>query len=171
MKIEEIQYIIMCQKAKEIQEYARDFLEVTYDGKYIYAYWGISKLCPKCKSWVDGNYCCWCAKKPIEIEQWYISQTNGNLFKYKETKDIWLPKQEDLQKMFTIESLSEILESFHWFVVELSRNSPNKHMEYISDGDVKKINSMTYDQLWLFFVMKKLYKKVWNGKKWIRSKK
>jgi len=169
MKNTEIQYIKMCKMSEEIQKYAKEVLEQGYEGEFTYAYWGIRNKCPICGSYSDGKYCQWDGKRTIISEQWYISHTNGGVFKVEDFESIWLPRQEQLQKMFTISSLSEILESFHWFVVELSRNSPNKYMEYISDGDVNKINSMNYEQLWLLFVMSKLYGKVWNGQKWIRS--
>lgn len=167
MKDSDIEYIIMCKESEEIQRYAKEEIDQGYEGEFTYAYWGTRRICPKCNTWTDGNYCQWCGKKPKIHDLWYISHTNGGVFKVDDFESIWLPNQEQLQKMFTIQTLSEILESFHWFVVELSRNS-DKYMEYISDGDVNKINSMTYQQLWLLFVMRKIFGKVWNGMKWIR---
>jgi len=69
------------------------------------------------------------------------------------TSCIWLPSQEQLQDMVIIEykHFYALLDVFHMWSIQptLDRNL---------------IESM--EQLWLAFVMKEKYNKVWNGEDW-----
>ncbi len=70
---------------------------------------------------------------------------------------IWLPRQDQLQEM--IKEKLPPRDSFILFeFVEFVRNLDSKHYE----------DSM--EQLWLAFVMKEKYNKVWNGQDWEKIK-
>jgi len=79
---------------------------------------------------------------------------------------IWLPRQEDLQKIYKVnfmpDTLRSMLKDFKSFVW---RNS-----ELMSDEfDVYPMNEcMTMEQLWLCFIMKILYGKIWEDGNWIK---
>lgn len=115
-------YILMCEKAEEIQEGHQ---------------------------WGDGDY----TQSGIYIEHywdefgWNVNNKNGRGDKY-----IWLPRQDQLQEMIFKKTGKydehELVRDFAEFVYE---NSENWSME----------------QLWLAFVMKKRYNKVWDGSEWI----
>jgi hypothetical protein len=59
----------------------------------------------------------------------------------------WLPSQDRLQEI--IGGWRKTLIDFMW---------------WYQNADISKINSM--EQLWLAFVMKEKFGKVWNGEKW-----
>jgi len=67
---------------------------------------------------------------------------------------IWLPRQEDLQKMVK-ENLGELIQGFYDF-------NYDSGFVWLSDA---KFTSM--EQLWLAFVMKEKFNKTWNGEEWI----
>jgi len=75
------------------------------------------------------------------------------LRKYVGTRNIlWLPRQDQLQEMVidNCESLNHLLYkilSFH----------ADSHRKYTS-----------MEQLWLAFVMKEKYSKIWDGKEWVK---
>jgi hypothetical protein len=73
---------------------------------------------------------------------------------------IWLPRQDQLQEMITVydtmdDNKDEQLSSFYEFCFS----------GYWAD-EYHKRNRMSYEQLWLAFVMNKKYNKKWNGKNW-----
>lgn len=70
---------------------------------------------------------------------------------YPQDDLIWLPRQDQLQKMIDNPPVWQ----FHYFVQELTRQG---------------IQSMSYEQLWLAFVMKEKYNKIWNGDEWVNEK-
>lgn len=66
---------------------------------------------------------------------------------------IWLPGQDDLQEMMELPSPFHLLERLNgWITTETHGQNPAKYE--------------TMEQLWLAFVMKQKYNKVWNGKDW-----
>lgn len=71
-------------------------------------------------------------------------------------KGIWLPTQEHLQEMMTKQGYFRfsLIELFYHFANNMFGVSLKK----------QKYNSM--NELWLAFVMKEKYHKVWNGKDW-----
>ena len=80
---------------------------------------------------------------------------------------IWLPRQDQLQEMIEDETLFPAhrratlivnwLQNEQWF--DKDGNSHWKH----------QINYDSMEQLWLAFVMKEKYNKVWNGEDWISA--
>lgn len=71
---------------------------------------------------------------------------------------IWLPRQDQLQGMLEWTRNGEfgilLIDAFYEFA---------KSYNPIPFSD----DSMTWEQLWLAFVMKKNFSKVWNGENWI----
>ena len=80
---------------------------------------------------------------------------------------IWLPRIDQLQEIMS-ESLWEMIDKFaDWLPIGNSVEYGvigsvcwAKHKEYTS-----QFTSM--EQLWLAFVMKKKYNKIWNGEEWV----
>lgn len=75
--------------------------------------------------------------------------------------DIWLPRQDQLQDMVLEggRDLSSMFQEFIHLVYEI------RYRE--SDPAIKFFTSM--EQLWLAFVMKEKYNKVWNGEEWLKQ--
>ncbi len=71
-----------------------------------------------------------------------------------DTSDIaeqtWLPRQDQLQEMYSGD-LYTLLHDFTWF---------------IEQGDKSSMQCTSMEQLWLAFVMKEKYGKVWDGEEW-----
>lgn len=66
---------------------------------------------------------------------------------------IWLPRQDDLQKM--------VLDNPFGLIIKLYTFCNKREMPYW-----ELIASM--EQLWLAFVMKEKYQKTWDGKEWVK---
>lgn len=76
---------------------------------------------------------------------------------YNETVATWLPRQDQLQEMMNQE-FHQLLDDF-W--------SEFLEWEWFHRPEWSKdCNSM--EQLWLAFVMKEKYNKIWNGKEWVK---
>lgn len=71
---------------------------------------------------------------------------------------VWLPRQDQLQEMISLKNPVEAVLLYKRFL--------NRFNAFYS-GD-KTCHSM--EQLWLTFAMKENYKKVWNGKEWVKEK-
>ncbi len=128
------QYILMCEKAEEIQKGW-----IPRRGDYIF-FWHQDK---------EGFYWDFVCN-PLGIKE-QVSAIHFDVI-YR-----WLPRQDQLQDMiFDRKNHTEVfyVSYFYRFVYEdlcsTSRDSNNWSME----------------QLWLAFVMKERYNKVWNSKEW-----
>ena len=142
------QYILMCEKANEIQElHTNNNLETgnVYVSKYYFDY----------KVLNDNDI----------AEVYYDDGYNCGTRKYKYY--CWLPRQDQLQEMINSKTAIKVSD-FFWFVVGVGRID-DRHMEIMEDADMDKINKFSLDQLWLMFVMKVKYNKVWNGKDWKKN--
>ena len=75
---------------------------------------------------------------------------DGSRYSYDDAPLIWLPRQDQLQEMVekTIPDVAGLLA----FALE--------------QGQPVREAYPTWEQLWLAFVMKEKYKKVWNGTEW-----
>lgn len=70
---------------------------------------------------------------------------------------IWLPSQKQLQEMISYEH--------SWADVFV-----NKFAEFVTkEYSGKTFGDYSMEQLWLAFVMKEIYSKVWNGEDWIKE--
>ena len=116
----------MCEKAEEIQN---SWIPQKYDYTWKKHYEGLTVIINR-------------------HQQEQITKYTGSY--------IWLPTQNQLQKLTDIKSIPVLLSQFNEFVFE--------NVEYTSQF----IDSC--EKLWLAFVMKKCYKKSWNGKEWVKAK-
>ena len=133
-------YIKMCERAEEIQD----------------------EWVPKMGDWVCSATHCLRNKKSrrnvrvvqyIEIKRHlpiiHSRESMGTMDAKYRVDVIWLPRQDQLQEMVNRPSLSWML-----------RDASN------FEHDVE-FDSM--EQLWLAFVMKEKYNKIWNGSEWTVS--
>ena len=138
--------IMMCEKAEEIQKlWEPKRGDIVYD--------------------VADNKNIWRSR------DWHIITTSftlreGNRFHIDMYQDIcekeeyiWLPTQDQLQKQTGIESIPTLLSQFNEFVFG--------NVGYTTQEMCNFIDSC--EKLWLAFVMKKKYKKIWNGKEWVKK--
>ena len=115
------QYILMCEKAKEIQE-----LPMKKNGNF----------------YVDfmGDICV------------YIEKDND--WNWQKNKEIWLPRQDQLQ---------DILKDTHWTIYGYLEQITKFMSDY---GSI----DWSWEQIWLGFLMKEKYNKIWNGTDWVKEK-
>ena len=103
-----------------------------------------------------------------EIQSNVVQYADGHCFVYSvETvrgiKTIWLPRQDQLQEMVYNGFLYSKLEMFYEFAKDYVIEEAH------SIGTIQlALTSM--EQLWLAFVMKEKYNKVWDGGKWVIGK-
>lgn len=116
------------------------------------------KMCEKAeeiqKRWgaVKGDVYCFKGENYDSSSMGYIP--------YKQKAAVWLPRQDQLQEMvrnmpvdLPLSAIGWIGKFYQWCVDEMEHVTPMK-------------NSM--EQLWLAFVMKEKYNKVWTGKEWVK---
>lgn len=145
------EYIKMCKRAYEIQEFAKDLPMHENDGEYVCAYEGTRSFCPKCKTWVHVDYCGWCGKKKKEEDAVFLTYRNQippiDKFGY-----IWLPRQDQLQEILYADR-NENGKTYYMLV---------EAHAFVIHGKDNGLWSM--EQLWLAFVMYRKFDKVWDGK-------
>jgi len=99
----------------------------------------------------------------------YFAATNGkgeeqifnSIKELHKATCIWLPTQSDLQEMTEVKAVSsepqyKVMSQFVRFF---------DHYEWVPP------HFTTWEQLWLAFVMKEKYNKVWTGGKWVKQAK
>lgn len=161
------QYIQMCEKAKEIQDYVRSHEYEHFPWKEpdnIFAVKGTLRKCSKCgvmyqnDDYSSYKYCSDCGGEIID--------SNEKTFEFRGEPDfnekhfIWIPRQDQLQKMVKTEIWFENLYRFYDWI--------NKD-KFSKDalGMCNKFDSL--EQLWLTFVMHEKYGKIWDGENWINK--
>ncbi len=129
-------YILMCEKAKEVQKQLPLFSE------RIHSFF-----------WADNKIGGW-----IEV-------VNTKTKKY-----IWLPRQDQLQKII-IEKKNSLTNKKLEKNIAISRLqcwfSQGTSMNWEENWYYWQFDSM--EQLWLGFVMSKKYGKIWDGKDWMKE--
>jgi len=114
------------------------------------------------------------AEKIQKIHQWEVGDwswdiTNKewnilcpachNYEHYPMSMYIWLPRQDQLQEMVGEKSSGRLLYEFHYWYIN--------HLVGVPIGENEKYYFlMSMEQLWLAFVMKEKYNKIWNGTDW-----
>ena len=159
------EYIKMCEKAKEIQETWKP----TGGDFYLHNYRGTTGFSPETEKviWPDDDkfvkieILCY---QPEDVKDFWVC-TNGDLSHVISAQDlfkhhcVWLPRQDQLQEMVLKKDFNGIpLSPADWlqdFRVKVM------HVEY---SYYCKFGSL--EQVWLAFVMKEKYGKVWNGDDW-----
>lgn len=133
-------YIKMCEKAEEIQSLRT--MKTLKNGDFYWCSW-MGKA-------VASRY-----KSGVEVMMQILDYTS-NLGGY----NCWLPRQDQLQKM--VGGFPDNINSFYLFCGEFAYPEP----EWVGlCSYTQQFTSM--EQLWLAFVMKKKYSKVWKDDKWV----
>ena len=110
-----------------------------------------------------------CKTKVFEEGNWYYYQGKVCIQEYEDVMDnaIWLPRQDQLQEIAIFErdrlggrqtSAFELLDAFHIFCCV--KTTGMFHEEEFQ---------LSMEQLWLAFVMKEKYGKLWNGEDWVKN--
>jgi len=76
-------------------------------------------------------------------------------------ESIWLPRQDQLQEMIKMRFQNHLWSMAIYFG-EWLQNKENF-------AGLSPIDNKSMEQLWLAFVMKEKYNKIWNGKNWINE--
>jgi len=151
------EYILMCEKAVEIQEQKPDFEseECNYVANFHHA-----KACPThgqdhlwTKYLQDDFYCCTCGKELVDVDHIpSFEQYEQN----RAYKTVWLLRQDQLQEMahWGGRSVGELLWIFARWQDERGEDGLYAHQ------------FTSFEQLWLAFVMDTIYNKTWNGDDW-----
>lgn len=144
------EYIEMCREAEEVQE-----------GKHQDGVSGV---------WVADDIVLSTSKEYGQGDYYYVLDKEGNR-KCKEcgneesyivsTKSSWLPRQDQLQKMVDWKRFDEITIGWHTSPYKMTWQDDPLHEE--------GVNGESMEQLWLAFVMKEKYNKIWNGKDWVKA--
>lgn len=146
-------YIIMCQKAMDIQNI-----------------W-IPKQCDFMidrEDLEDGLSFCKPGEGLVQVVDIYFEEQGSEQYQ-QEREDLkknalWLPRQDQLQKM--IEPDDSKVHSIIHNVVEEQYYYPSKGA-YVAATEI----FYSLEQLWLAYVMKEKYNKVWNEEDWVSVQK
>ena len=105
-----------------------------------------------------GDLWCW---KSMPTKVYMHSDSNSIILARKSAKPpvntkVWIPRQDELQKILNwgTEQLLVGLTAFATRICSKSRPDYDKLL-------------LSMEQIWLAFVMKEKYEKVWNGKYWV----
>lgn len=121
------------------------------------------KMCEKAQEIQELKY------NPMIGGNFYFNKDNNQigtdkectLSQFSKNKDsIWLPRQDQLQEMVEI----DIFTCFKSGTLEIENYSTNKTSIYFEQF-------ITFEQLWLAFVMKEKFSKIWNEEQqdWINE--
>lgn len=155
-------YIKMCEKAVEIQK----LLDKTLPYNIVF--------CPHCNDirYTQWDSFCWREEygNGSKLQEWTSCYDTSDHPEFHGNKVIWLPRQDQLQKMV----LKKYKKGFR-------RNNTEEGypISFVEDFAqfVRCCVAQNYDsvkwsmeQLWLAFVMKEKYGKIWNGEDWCKEK-
>ena len=136
-------YIKMCKKAREIQKLAK-----VEDGSWFFC------ECKDIKNYPHGYGLNLGSESDAD---------NGNEKLIDSSTDTWLPSQEQLQEIYG-EDLFKICTSFSEFCMSsyVMKSTKQPGSKPLAMYVFKNTN-----QLWLAFVMKEKFNKIWKDKEWI----
>jgi hypothetical protein len=106
----------------------------------------------------NGDIVFWEITKSIKIITNNFTTTNFADF-------IWLPTQENLQEILQNYIQNNEVKGLEWgdsknrFIIRLFAVFAETHLEFVYD----------FNSLWLLFIMEKIYRKIWNGKNWVKE--
>jgi len=98
---------------------------------------------------------------------WYVTlatmngKKRGRSIYFKTDSAVWLPCQGQLQQLYG--SMDSCLSAMYYWGEETRVGRTSPYYGYDSDAFA------SMEQLWLAFVMKERYGKVWNGIAWIKE--
>lgn len=150
------EYVKMCEKAKEIQNNRPDSEEL-WENELSFAWVKEDVLwCSKCNGEASfGTYCVSCGTRLMNKEG------NGYLCSLGDAEgygyNVWLPRQDQLQDMVDHDAYQ------YGLIVRLH--------DWVQEGNInsRDITACSLEQLWLAFVMKENYGKVWTGEEWAKG--
>lgn len=136
-------YIKKCEKAIEVQKkWKGQWGDYIYDEK-------------EAEDWDKKEY--WGGEYPEGVFLVFLDPEGDE--RYSQSHQIWLPRQDQLQEM-----LKDIPESDDWCPCNLC--VIHALIEDIIEGH-EQYYEWSMEELWLAFVMKKKYNKIWNGEDWV----
>ena len=136
-------YIMMCEKSKDIQ---KSWVRTAGDMFFLA---DEAKLEGKTRTYILG--CHW--RKCLGC-------------KYEAGHGIWIPRQSQLQEIYIQSLPKDEQESINIAVVMLD-DFQDWVLNDCSGLDWSYKTKVLMEQLWLAFLMKEKYNKIWNGKEWI----
>ena len=158
------QYIKLCEKAEEIQG---DWKPSAWDWCYCKIYREVVILSGY---ETDAGYYGHGIEESVFEPKWqaFCAVEEGGIKSYKEQESFkldhaWLPTQSQLQEMVGDYQMAR---DYIWGIGSNLDNEPYLFKGAFSEGYILSFNSM--EQLWLAFVMKEKYGKIWNGTDWVK---
>lgn len=162
----------MCEKAIELQlyKYERGFGEsdFVYDGTKVrvigHDFLPVEQYFKK--GWRYVRYAMIKSFNPLICEQDLPTDTvdikDGEYIIETLAQGIWLPRQDQLQKMVGKKKADVLL-------IDLV-NWTQDNIQFYKSGVIRRLYpNASMEQLWLAFVMKEKYQKTWNGKEWEKN--
>ncbi len=151
-------YILMCEKAEEIQtKEAQGWIGGTQQSGNIYFH--TSSLYAK-EVGIPGGYY-------YLMEEYYEDEEGEE--QHRNVKTIWLPTQDQLQGMVDLELFQDVNSKTH------KRYCLHDFMRFCEWGYGSSVIARqpqelfsSMEQLWLAFVQKQKWGKVWDGDKWVK---
>lgn len=156
------EYILQCEKAIQVQECWRenhpckfysikpDFMDAIYissgelDGIFYYGVNGFQICTHYHRDSINGLF-------------WQIDHGRTTTYADEGDTAIWIPRQDQLQGMIDWEDRGSYILSMMCFQIDEFYNTCGKWVQE---------DSTSMEQLWLAFVMKEKFNKIWNGKDW-----
>lgn len=139
-------YKKMCEKAVEIQA-------LRYPSKDIE---------DSIKPWLDGDFF-YVAPDPRwpneEGELGIAYYCDDYYYSQPQCDAIWLPRQDQLQEMESPKGFTGFIDWQGWL--------KNIYPDQENPFDTRAVRFHSWEQLWLAFVMKEKYNKVWDGGDWV----
>ena len=150
-------YVKMCEKAKEIQEFA----PLDFGSWYAYLRPLTGLWChPDAKEYPYGRDRDYFLAHPIRpVVNLIVKDFDGSpMHIYEEyIEHCWLPRQDQLQEILFIHKE-------HLFPQCVLLR------EFIREGELYILHFLkSMEQLWLAFVMYKKFNKIWNGEDWVKE--
>ena len=123
------------------------------------------KMCEKAEEihkeheWIEGDWC-W----DVTNKEWYIlCPCCHNYEHYPLSMYFWLPRQDQLQEMVKGDDHMHLL-AYKFALYFHGNLDPLYWYIGVDNYTVDADNSM--EQMWLAFVMKEKFNKVWDGENW-----
>ena len=149
-------YIKMCEKAIEMQEQWKPS-----EGDYFYSIDGFDVF-----SCFEGSYNKY-IHMPAGISLIFYPDKTLSGEDYKKDFMLWLPRQDQLQEL--VERIKcKVHISFRFSQLLMDRYSKGTSQSAFVVLSNLSNSPISMEQLWLAFVMKEKYQKVWNGEDWTK---
>ena len=167
------EFVKMCEKAEEIQAIL-DFKYYTIENVF-----AVKEKKKECihegeKTFIsysyDKIYCSLCGKKLKEYQAEFIETYN---IKPTGLNFVWLPRQDQLQELVK-DKVRDNQKTTHAYV---KGPNPEGFINvclltdfYFWQERIAPLFFTSMEQLWLAFVMKEKYHKIWNGEDWVEER-